>query len=140
MIGVVQDVVFETVIERRCRGLTDVPDSDRVAIERSLGDARHADRATGAADIFNNHSLTERTAHRFSNQARNRVGRELPGGSPKFDPRQRKIPVSPQNVRKRGRPMPTETLVIVLTISAIFALFAGSLAWADVYSRGSQKP
>ena len=36
--------------------------------------------------------------------------------------------------------MPTETVVIVLTISAIFALFAGSLAWADVYSRGSQKP
>src|SRR5262245_17178040 len=74
MIEVVHDVVFETVIERRCRGLTDVPDGDRVAIGRSLGDARHADRATGAADIFNNHSLTERTAHRFSNQARNRVG------------------------------------------------------------------
>src|SRR5262249_641750 len=59
---------------------------------------------------------------------------------PKFDQRQCKIPVSPENVRKRGRPMPTETVVIVLTISAIFALFAGSLAWADVYSRGSQKP
>jgi hypothetical protein len=36
--------------------------------------------------------------------------------------------------------MPTETLAIVLAISAIFALFAGSLAWADFYSRGSQKP
>jgi len=73
MIEVVHDVVLETVIEGRRRGLADVPDGDRVAIGRGLGDARHADRATGAADIFNDHSLTERAAHRFSDQARNRV-------------------------------------------------------------------
>jgi hypothetical protein len=36
--------------------------------------------------------------------------------------------------------MPTETLAIVIAILTIFALFAGSLAWADFYSRGRQKP
>ena len=36
--------------------------------------------------------------------------------------------------------MQTETLAIVIAISAIFALFAGSLAWADFYSRGRPKP
>ena len=75
MIEVVHDVIFETVIKGRCRGLADVPDGDRVAIGRGLRDARHADRATGAADIFDDHGLTERAAHRFSDQARDRISR-----------------------------------------------------------------
>lgn len=74
MIEVVHDVIFETVIERWCGGLPNVPDSDRIAVGGRFRDARHADRATGAADIFNDHGLTERAAHRFSDQARNRVG------------------------------------------------------------------
>ena len=36
--------------------------------------------------------------------------------------------------------MPTETLVVVAGISAIFALFAGVLAWADFYTRGIHSP
>jgi hypothetical protein len=32
MIEVVHDVIFETVIERWCGGLPNVPDSDRIAV------------------------------------------------------------------------------------------------------------
>ena len=35
--------------------------------------------------------------------------------------------------------MPTETLILVVVISAIFAVFAGALAWADFYTRGLRK-
>jgi hypothetical protein len=43
-------------------------------------------------------------------------------------------------LERGGLPMPTETLAIVIAISAMFALFAGSLAWADFYSHGREKP
>ncbi len=44
--------------------------------------------------------------------------------------------VGPRMLDKGGLVMPTETLAIVLAISAIFAIFAATLAWADFYSRG----
>ena len=36
--------------------------------------------------------------------------------------------------------MPTETLIFVIVILAIFALFAGALGWADFYTRDVRKP
>ena len=35
--------------------------------------------------------------------------------------------------------MPTETLIFAKVILANFAVFAGTLAWADFYTRGISK-
>ena len=75
MIEVVDHVVPEVVVEGGRRRLRDVPDRDRVAIRRGPGDARHADRAAGAADILDEHGLAERPAHRFGDETRHRIGR-----------------------------------------------------------------
>ena len=44
-----------------------------------------------------------------------------------------------KNITKERATMPTETLILVVVISAIFAVFAGALAWADFYTRGLRK-
>jgi hypothetical protein len=75
MIEVVHDIVLETLIERRRRRLRNVPDSDGVAVGRSLGDASHADRTARAPNVLDHHGLAECPAHRFSNETRDRIGR-----------------------------------------------------------------
>jgi hypothetical protein len=74
-VEILQDVVLQVVVERWRGGLADVPDGQRVAVGRRLGDAGHADGAAGAADVFHDDLLAQRAAHGLADQSRHRIGR-----------------------------------------------------------------
>ncbi len=74
-IEVVDHVVPQVVVERGRGGVGDVPDRQRVAVGRGLRDPGHADGAAGAAQILDQHLLAQSAAHRFPDEAGDRVRR-----------------------------------------------------------------
>ncbi len=87
VIEIPDDVVFEGVVKRGCCGMRDVPDRDGVSVGRRFRHPRHAERAAGAADVFDQHRLAEGAAHRLRNEAGHGVGR--PAGCGRNDQRDR---------------------------------------------------
>ena len=79
MIEVVDHVVLQGRIKRGRSRVRDVPDRDDVSVGRRGRHPRHADRAAGAADIFDDNGLPERAAHGFRDQPRDRIGRATCG-------------------------------------------------------------
>ena len=58
-----------------------------------------------------------------------------------FDPAQDKPSLLLRICKRRRAPvMPTETLIFAMVILTNFAVFAGTLAWADFCTRGISKP
>jgi hypothetical protein len=73
-----------------------------IAVRLRLGRARGAEGAAGAADILDDHLLTERLGHGFGDQPRDRVGR--PAGRERHDDGDRIVRiVLRQNRRGRHR-------------------------------------
>ena len=58
-VEVLENVVLQVVVQRGCSCLSDVPHGNGVAVGCGLGDARHPDRAAGAADVFDNDRLSQ---------------------------------------------------------------------------------
>ena len=68
-------VVLEVGVERGRRRLrAHVADAEGVAIGRRRGDARHARRAAGAADVLDHQLLAQRARHVLAEDARDDVG------------------------------------------------------------------
>jgi hypothetical protein len=76
---VVQRLVGQRAVQRRCAGDADVVQQQRVAIRRGLGDLVGAQRAADAADVLDDDGAAQRLAQRFGEVPGDLVGR-APGG------------------------------------------------------------
>jgi len=74
--GIVTDVLYEQGIDDVGAGRTQ---DDGIAIRRGAGDTGAADRAVGAALVFDDHGLAEQRSHALPQHAGDQIGRSAGG-------------------------------------------------------------